>query len=117
VRKLSLERGSDNIFQLIRKEDKEGYPTLIKAAKGKKVIIIEPMPRYLIAKCCGNIGHVTNRNTDKYINDMIQGIRDVYSWTDSSIFLRRIRNVKVFNPIHALGFNSGGVNYIPHQGL
>jgi hypothetical protein len=83
---------------------------LIKAAKGMKVIIMGPMPRYLIAKCCDNPGHVTNRNTDCYIDGMIQGIRDVYSWINSTIFLRRIKDVKTFNPTHALGFSNYDVN-------
>jgi hypothetical protein len=64
------------------------------------------MPRYLIAKCCDHPGHVTNRNTDCYIDSMIQGIRDVYSWINNTIFLRRIKDVKTFNPTHALGFNN-----------
>jgi hypothetical protein len=74
------------------------------------VIIMGPMPRYLIAKCCGNPGHVTNRNTDSYIDGLIQGIKDVYSWINSTIFLRRIKDVKTFNPTHALGFNNYDVN-------
>ncbi len=83
---------------------------LIKAARGLKVIIIRPMPCYLIAKCCENPGHVTNSNTDSYIDGLIQGIKDVYSWINSTIFLRRIKDVKTFNPTHALGFNNYDVN-------
>jgi hypothetical protein len=113
-------KGSDRKYhvegelKMISKEDmKELFILiipLIKAAKGMKVIIMSPMPRYLIAKCCDNPGHVTNRNTDCYIDSMIQGIRDVYSWINSTIFLRRIKDVKTFNPTHALGFNSYDVN-------
>jgi hypothetical protein len=47
---------------------------------------------------------------DCYIDGMIQGIRDVYSWINSTIFLRRIKDVKTFNPTHALGFNNYDVN-------
>jgi hypothetical protein len=101
-------------LKMISKEDmKELFILilpLIKAARGLKVIIMGPMPRYLIAKCCENPGHVTNRNTDSYIDGMIQGIKDVYSWINSTIFLRRIKYVKTFNPTHALGFNNYDVN-------
>jgi hypothetical protein len=113
-------KGSDRKYhvegelKMISKEDmKELFILilpLIKAARGLKVIIMGPMPRYLIAKCCGNPGHVTNRNTDSYIDGLIQGIKDVYSWINSTIFLRRIKDVKTFNPTHALGFNNYDVN-------
>jgi hypothetical protein len=41
---------------------------------------------------------------------MIQAIRDVYSWINNTIFMRRIKGVKIFNPTHALGFNDYDVN-------
>jgi hypothetical protein len=69
-----------------------------------------PLPRYLLARCCGNPGHLTNRNGDNYIDEMIQAIRDVYSWINNTIFMRRIKGVKIFNPTHALGFNDYDVN-------
>jgi hypothetical protein len=113
-------KGSDRKYhvegelKMISKEDmKELFILilpLIKAARGLNVIIMGPMPRYLIATCCGNPGHVTNRNTDSYIDGLIQGIKDVYSWINSTIFLRRIKDVKTFNPTHALGFNNYDVN-------
>jgi hypothetical protein len=68
------------------------------------------MPRYLLARCCDNPGHLTNRNVEHYIEEMIQAIRDVYSWINNTIFMRRIKGVKVFNPNHALGFNNYDVN-------
>jgi hypothetical protein len=104
----------DGELKMISKEDmKELFVLilrLIKAAKGMKVIIMGPMLRYLIAKCCKHPGHVTNRNTKSYIDYMIQGIRDAYSWINSRIVVRRIKNVKIFNPTHALGFNNYYVN-------
>jgi hypothetical protein len=41
---------------------------------------------------------------------MIQAIRDVYAWINNTIFMRRIKGVKVFNPTQALGFNDYDVN-------
>jgi hypothetical protein len=34
----------------------------------------------------------------------------VYSWINNTIFIRRIKGVKIFNPTHALGFNDYDVN-------
>jgi hypothetical protein len=99
--KIITRKGSDKKYpvngelKLISKEDMKELFLLIlpqiKAARGMKVIIMGPMPRYLIAKCCKNVGHVTNRNTDNYIDDMIQGIRDIYSWIHSTILLKGSR--------------------------
>jgi hypothetical protein len=47
-----------------------------------------------------------------YIDGLIQGIKDVYSWINSTIFLRRIKDIKTFNPTHALGFNNYDVNIV-----
>ncbi len=64
-----------------------------------------PLPRYLLARCCVNPAHLTNHNGDNYIDEMIQAVRDVYSWINNTIFMRRIKGVKIFFPTHALGFN------------
>ncbi len=118
--KILTRKGKDGKYhvegelKLISKEDmKEIFLLilpLIKAAKGKRIIIMGPLPRYLLARCCGNPGHLTNRNGDNYIDEMIQAIRDVYSWINNTIFMRRIKGVKIFNPTHALGFNDYDVN-------
>jgi uncharacterized membrane protein YgcG len=118
--KILTRKGKDGKFhvegelKLISKEDmKEIFLLilpLIKAAKGKRIIIMGSLPRYLLARCCGNPGHLTNRNGDNYIDEMIQAIRDVYSWINNTIFMRRIKGVKIFNPTHALGFNDYDVN-------
>ncbi len=101
-------------LKLISKEDmKEIFLLLlplIKAARGKKIIIMGPMPRYLLARCCASLSHLTNRAGEEYIDQMIQAIRDVYAWINNTIFMRRIKGVKVFNPTHALGFNDYDVN-------
>jgi hypothetical protein len=74
---------------------------LIKAAKGKQIIIMGPMHRYLLARCCENAGHLTNHNGEHYIDKMIQAIRDVYSWIDNTMVMRGT---------HALGFKNYDVN-------
>ncbi len=101
-------------LKLISKEDmKEIFLLLlplIKAARGKKIIIMGPLPRYLLARCCASSSHLTNRTGEEYIDQMIQAIRDVYAWINNTIFMRRIKGVKVYNPTHALGFNDYDVN-------
>jgi hypothetical protein len=89
---------------------KAAFLPLIKAARGKKIIIMGPMPRYLLARCCASSSHLTNKTGEEYIDQMIQAIRDVYAWINNTIFMRRIKGVKVFNPTHALGFNDYDVN-------
>ncbi len=101
-------------LKLISKEDmKEIFLLLlplIKAARGKKIIIMGPMPRYLLARCCASSSHLTNRTGEESIDQMIQAIRDVYAWINNMIFMRRIKGLKVFNPTHVLGFNDYDVN-------
>ncbi len=101
-------------LKLISKEDMREIflllLPLIKAARGKKIIIMGPLPRYLLARCCAISSHLNNRTGEEYIDQMIQVIRDVYAWINNTIFMRKIKGVKVFNPTHALGFNDSDVN-------
>jgi hypothetical protein len=97
--KILTRKGKDGRYHverdLISKEDmKEIFLLilpLIKAAKGKRIIIMGTMPRYVLARCCENPGHLTNCNGEHYIDEMIQAIRDVYSWINNTFFMRRIK--------------------------
>ena len=117
--KILTRKGSDGKYhvegelKMVSKEDMknmflETIP-MIKAAKGKKVLIMGPLPRYIYSRCCRDQSHCTNFGRHDYVDTALQALREVYGWLNSYIFMRRMKDVKVFNPISAMGFLDGKV--------
>jgi len=112
--KVLTRKGSDGKYhvhgelKMVGKEDMKSLfleiIPMIKAVKGKKVVVMGPMPRYLFSKCCSDPNHLTNFSHHDYVDSSLQALRDVYGWINSSIFMRRMKDVKVFNLVSALGF-------------
>jgi len=118
--KILTRKGKDGKFhvdgdlKMVSKEDMkvmflETIP-MIKAARGKKVLIMGPLPRYLYSKCCRDSSHCTNFGFHDYTDTSLQAMREVYSWLNSFLFMRRMKDVKIFNPIAAMGFLDGKVS-------
>ena len=111
--KVLTRRGPDGRFhvegelKMISREDMKdmfsSITPLIKACKGKKVIVMGPMPRYLFSRCCQARGHLTNFDSTVYVAEQRDSIMNVYTWLKNIIFMRRLKNVKIFNPSEALG--------------
>lgn len=60
-------------LKLVSKDMKDLFITalpLTKAAGAKKVILMGPMPRYLVAKCCEDASHLTNYDDEDYVEEM-----------------------------------------------
>jgi hypothetical protein len=51
------------------------------------------------SKCCPNTDHITNWNTEEYKTMMGERLLDWGTWIKDIAFFKRIRNVKVLNPI------------------
>jgi hypothetical protein len=38
------------------------------------------------------------------VEDLLQGLCEMYNWLHTAVFMRSMWNIKIFNPIKALGF-------------
>jgi len=98
----------DGELKLVTKEDLKSLfieiMPLIRAAKGKHIIIMTPLPRYVFSKCCLSSVHVTNFGRVDYMEELLGSLRDIHGWINSSVFMRRLKNIKIFNSTSALGF-------------
>jgi len=75
---------------------------IIKAAGKAQVIIWIPLPRWLHAACCMDPAHLTNRGNTDFIENMHEALRDLKSWLEDMIDLRKLTNVTLYNPCDAL---------------
>ena len=66
--------------------------------RGTQIIVIGPLARYAIRKCCENEDHITNFDEPTYVRDMKLGKQ-----LKSLVNLRRIKNAKVLNPLVLMG--------------
>ena len=69
-------------------------------------MIIGPMPRYAVAKCCEDPSHITNFNDDAYSTEMAARMNEIAKNIKNLIFTRRLKGVKLVNPIALMG-NTG----------
>ena len=70
------------------------------------MMIIGPMPRYAVAKCCEDPSHITNFNDDAYSTEMAARMNEIAKNIKNLIFTRRLKGVKLVNPIALMG-NTG----------
>ncbi len=75
---------------------------IIKAVGKAQVIIWIPLPRWLHSACCMDQAHLTNRGNTDFIENMHEALRDLKSWLEDMIDLRKLTNVTLYNPSNAL---------------
>ena len=62
----ALQTAPRSVFEKIVSDAKD----LINAANGCKTVMFAPIPRYVSGKCCSDLGHVTNWNTDSLTSEI-----------------------------------------------
>ena len=50
---------------------------ILRACTGANTILLGPLPRYLITKCCEDKSHITNFTNPNYVAEMARHIRDL----------------------------------------
>jgi hypothetical protein len=82
---------------------------LIRVAKGKRVILMSPMPRYAFNKCCPSASHGTNIGGQEYVEELLKTLKEIHSWLNSNIYMRKMKQIKLFNTAAATGISSEGL--------
>jgi hypothetical protein len=76
---------------------------LIKAAGDCQIVLVLPLPRWLLYSCCSDLSHCTNRGDDSFSADMNQALKNIRQWLEDILTLRKLVNIHVFDPCPALG--------------
>ena len=71
---------------------------IFRAARGAELLIIGPLPRYLVNLCCGDSSHITNFTEAEYGAQLCAGVKEVGIHLRSLIHTRRIKSAKILNP-------------------
>jgi hypothetical protein len=68
----------------------------------KKCILVAPIPRYVVAGCCGSSGHVTNRLEPYYLEDMQMQLDGYRRHLKEHLFIAGRKNIRLYDPSHDL---------------
>jgi hypothetical protein len=68
----------------------------------KKCILVAPMPRYVVAGCCGYSGHVSNRLEPYYLEDMQMQLDGYRRHLKEHLFTAGRKNIPIYDPSHDL---------------
>ena len=76
---------------------------IMRAARGAELLIIGPLPRYLVAKCFNDPGHITNFDETGFGAKLCAGVKEVGIHLRSLLHTRRIKAAKILNPWVLMG--------------
>ena len=71
---------------------------IIRACCGSNVILLGPLPRFLLNKCCEDPSHSANFGENGYIGKMGNDIRELGKHLRNLAHLIRLKQTKVLNP-------------------
>ena len=75
---------------------------ILRTSRGTNIIIIGPLPRYAVAKCCEALDHITNFNDEAYSTEMAARLKEIAKNIKNLIFNLWLKGVLV-NPIALMG--------------
>ena len=70
---------------------------------GSNIILLGPLPRYLLNKCCSDTNHITNFGEKEYLAKLGNNIRDLGKLLRNLTHTRRLKRTKVLNPAVLMG--------------
>ena len=76
---------------------------ILRAARGSRVILLGPLPRYVVGPCCNSAEHITNFSSEEYVKTIRNSLKDVGIQLKNLLQTRRIKNAKLVNPAVLMG--------------
>jgi hypothetical protein len=70
---------------------------LLRAGGDCEKIILSPLPRYMMKRCCKDKNHLVNKREESYAKDMGEALADMRDSMKDLIFGKKIRNFKVLS--------------------
>ena len=80
-------------------------PTL-RAARGARIILVGPLPRYMVGRCCSVSSHITNYDGDDYVKHISNTLKEVGIQLKNMLQTRRIKSAKLVNPAVLMGLRT-----------
>jgi hypothetical protein len=82
----------------VQLEHFDAIKPLLDIFERRRVLIITPMLRYIVAGCCNEEEHCSNRRTHGYKANMQQGLEDIRFNLKDYLFHKGKRQVRVLDP-------------------
>ena len=76
---------------------------ILQSCTGSNIILLGPLPRYLLNKCCTDPSHITNFGDKEYLAKLGNDIRDLGKLLRNLTHTRRLKRTKVLNPALLMG--------------
>ena len=70
---------------------------LIRAGGKLKKVLLSPLPRFIMGRCCPDTGHLKNFGTKEYVRAMGNTLAEIDDWVRDLAFSKRILNFTVIN--------------------
>jgi len=87
--------------EMLKESFLEAMP-VFRACKDVATVLVGPLPRYIMARCCDDQEHLTNFSRPNYANAVAAALKDVGKQLRRLIFYRGMKNVSLYNPNTAL---------------
>ena len=71
---------------------------ILRAARGARILIVGPLARYAIHKCCEEASHVTKSEDPVFVSRIKDKLLTIGKNLKNLVHLRRIKEAKVLNP-------------------
>ena len=79
---------------------------ILRTTRGANVILVGPLPRYAVDKCCTDTSHITNFGDSDYLAQMAEKLKNMAKNIKNLTFMRRLKGVRIVNPITMMGLAS-----------
>jgi len=82
---------------------------IIKAAGSNPVVLMTPLPAYIMEKCCDDMTHITNYRDQDNAKDLSSSMRALCKQLRGLVHYRGWKNVTLFNTAAACGLSARSV--------
>ena len=79
---------------------------ILRAARGARIILIGPLPRYVVGRCCSDSSHLTNYDEEDYVKYISNSLKEVGVQLKNMLQTRRIKSAKLVNPAVLMGLRT-----------
>ena len=84
----------------------EAAMPILRTTRGANVILVGPLPRFAVDKCCSDTSHITNFGDSDYLAQMAEKLKELAKNIKNLTFMRRLKGVRIVNPISMMGLAS-----------
>ena len=81
----------------------EAIMPILRAARGASLLLIGPLPRFVVEKCCKDTSHITNFDEENYIGNIRDMVKEVGKQLRNLCHTKRVKDVKILNPAVLMG--------------